>query len=335
MKSILVTGCAGFIGYHSAAMMKRRGDFVVGIDSFSKGASFLLKKERQKLLEDLDIPIFPADICDTQIVKKYIEKYKITHVLHLAAQAGVRESFNNPDPYVHANLRGFVSILEAIKERPDIRLVYASSSSVYGHNKTFPFSEEHPVENPANLYAATKRCAEVLAASYHHLYKLSLCGLRYFTVYGPWGRPDMAYFHFAQSILEEKPITLHAMGKMERDFTYIDDIVMGTLQALDQDSALAKRDEGSFSLYNLGSSRPVSVEYLVLLLEKSLNKKAMIQFQADAKGETQKTYANIAKAQSELGYRPKVSFEEGILRFTNWMKAFKKQSIPTFSVRDN
>ncbi len=318
-KSVLITGIAGFIGYHAALALQDVGDHVVGIDSFSDYYDIRLKMRRKARLEARGISLFSGDICDTPLLKTCLKKHQITHVLHLAAQAGVRASFTHPDPYVHTNLAGFVSLLEALKELPQIPLVYASSSSVYGCNESLPFREEDRVEQPNNLYAASKRCAEILARSYHELYDLNVCGLRYFTVYGPFGRPDMAYYTFAQNLLKGEPLLLRGRGKMQRDFTYIDDIVAGTLAALD-------RSQG-YSIYNLASHHPKSVSYLVELLEEGFGKRGKKQLLPMPKGELPTTYGSIENAQKDLGYTPQISLEAGIIEFVRWASDAHEQGI--------
>ena len=233
MKRIFVTGIAGFIGFHLALALKKRGDAVYGCDNFNTYYDPELKKERARRLELCGIPVIDCDIVDRKPLENALEKNEITHLVHLAAQAGVRYSLHHPESYVHSNLNGFVHILELLRLFPSIKLTYASSSSVYGLNAKTPFSETDPVDRPASFYGATKRSNELIAHSYHHLHGLSCTALRFFTVYGPWGRPDMAYYAFTKAILREEPIAVFGEGKLLRDFTYIDDIVQGTLAAID------------------------------------------------------------------------------------------------------
>ena len=232
-KRILITGAAGFIGFHLALYLKERGDFVIGLDNFNSYYDVQLKKDRAALLHAKQIEILNADIRDRDLLQLAILRHGITHVVHLAAQAGVRHSITEPDDYVASNLHGFVSVLEACRKFPTLKIIYASSSSVYGLNKKTPFNVEDRTDLPANLYGATKKANEAIAHAYHHLYGLSLTALRYFTAYGPWGRPDMAYYRFAHLISSEQPIQVFNSGNMQRDFTYIDDIVRGTAAAID------------------------------------------------------------------------------------------------------
>ena len=258
MKRILITGAAGFIGFHLARQLQMRGDFVIGLDNFNSYYDVQLKKMREQLLLQEGVEVQDADIRNTSFIKDLILQHGITHIVHLAAQAGVRYSFANPDDYVSSNLQGFASILEACRIKSSMKLIYASSSSVYGLNEKIPFSVDDRTDQPANLYGATKKANEVMAHAYHHLYGLSTTALRYFTAYGPWGRPDMAYYRFTQHICEGKPIQIFNRGKMRRDFTYIDDIVNGTIAAID----LGAPNE----IFNLGNNRPIDLLYLIELL---------------------------------------------------------------------
>ncbi len=314
MKQILITGCAGFIGFHLAQALKTRGDFCIGLDNFNSYYDPELKKDRADLLRKNGIEVIQADICDRTLIGLLLRKHNITHVVHLAAQAGVRHSLSHPDDYVASNLQGFVSILENIREIPSIKLIYASSSSVYGLNKKIPFSTEDPTDHPANLYGATKKANELMAHAYHHLYGLSVTALRYFTVYGPWGRPDMAYYRFTKQILNGEQVQVFNRGEMKRDFTYIDDIVKGTIAAID----LGAKCE----IFNLGNNRPVNLLYLIELLEKGLGKVAIKEMLPMQPGEVVETFADIKKSQELLHFQPAVPFEEGILHFINWFKQY-------------
>jgi UDP-glucuronate 4-epimerase len=243
--------------------------------------------------------------------------------VHLAAQAGVRHSLFEPDDYVASNLHGFVSILEACRTFPSIKLIYASSSSVYGLNKKTPFSIEDPTDKPANLYGATKKANEVMAHAYHHLYGLSVTALRYFTVYGPWGRPDMAYYRFTTQICEKQPIQVFNRGQMRRDFTYIDDIVNGTSAAIDLGAAC--------ETFNLGNNSPVDLLYMIHLLEEGLGRKAAKEMLPMQMGEVTETYADIEKSQRMLNFQPSMTLEEGISRFLEWYRAYHLISNTTYS----
>lgn len=314
MKRVLITGAAGFIGFHLAFQMKKRGDFVLGLDNFNNYYDPQLKKDRAETLAKEGIEIVDLDIRQRDAIKLLILRHEITHVVHLAAQAGVRHSLSQPDDYVASNLQGFVSILEACRLFPNIKLIYASSSSVYGLNQKIPFSVEDRTDQPANLYGATKKANEVMAHAYHHLYGLSVTALRYFTVYGPWGRPDMAYYRFAQQICEGNPIQVFNRGLMRRDFTYIDDIVQGTLAAVDLGAPC--------EIFNLGNNRPVNLLYLIELLEEALGKSAIKQLFPMQPGEVVETYADIQKSEKVLHFRPSVSIEEGVRRFVDWFKLY-------------
>ena len=299
MKRIFVTGIAGFIGFHLARHLKRRGDEVCGFDNFSPYYSVSYKKQRAAILEKEGIRIMPPD-----------DLSHFTHFVHLAAQPGVRYSLSHPEVYADCNLKQFVDTLELCRKY-QLPLVYASSSSVYGLNQKMPFSEKDPVEQPANLYAATKRANELMAFAYHHLYQIPVTGLRFFTVYGPWGRPDMAYFTFAQAILRGEPIKLYNHGQMKRDFTYIDDIIQGTVAAIDHAYPC--------ELFNLGNHQAEDIPYLIELLEKGLNKKALIEKVSMQAGDMKETLADLSKSQALLNYSPKTSLAEGITKFTDWM----------------
>lgn len=314
MKRILITGAAGFIGFHLAKSLKKRGDFCIGLDNFNTYYDPQLKKDRAAILQKLGIEMVHADICDRDKIKLLLLKYGITHVVHLAAQAGVRHSLSHPDDYVASNLQGFVSILENVRLFPSIKLVYASSSSVYGLNKKIPFSVDDKTDQPTNLYGATKKANEVIAHAYHHLYGLSVTALRYFTAYGPWGRPDMAYYRFTRQICDGQPIQVFNHGEMKRDFTYIDDIVQGTMAAIDLGA--------SYEIFNLGNNRPIALLYLIQLLEEALGKTAIKQMLPMQAGEVTETFADIEKSQQLLNFRPAVSLEEGILQFIEWFKQY-------------
>ncbi len=307
-KKVLVTGAAGFIGFHAAQALKKRGDEVIGLDNFNSYYSPDLKRKRAALLKEKGIDVVEADINDRQILTKIIPN--CTHLLHLAAQAGVRYAKTNPGAYIDSNINGFLAILETLRAHPEIRLTYASSSSVYGRNTKIPFSTRDTTDQPANLYAATKKANELMAYSYNHLYGIRSTGLRFFTVYGPWGRPDMAYYSFTEAILSGKPIHLFNNGNMQRDFTYIDDIIQGTLAALDYD--------GSCEIFNLGNNRPVPLLDFVAILEKLLGKPAHKIIEGPSPGEVETTYADISDSQQKLGFNPTTTLEQGLRLFLDW-----------------
>lgn len=309
-KRIFISGIAGFIGFHLAKFLNKCGYFVIGCDHFNDYYDPALKRARAKVLSSLGIAVLEVDICNTPLLEPTIKEKKITHFVHLAAQAGVRYSLLAPEKYVHSNLTGFVQILEMIKKYPEIKLVFASSSSVYGLNQKIPFSEEDKIVQPANFYAATKIAGEAMAHSYHHLYGISVVGLRYFTVYGPWGRPDMAYFLFTDAIMRGRPITVYHEGKMERDFTYIDDIIAGTAAALDLDAG--------FEIFNLGNNQPAPILDLITIIEKKVGRKALKEFKPMQVGEVLTTFADIAKSGKALNFQPKTSLEQGMEHFLDW-----------------
>lgn len=309
-KTLLVTGAAGFIGFHCAQQLLDQGNRVVGIDNFNSYYCPKLKRDRAQVLEKKGLEMVNADINDRAVLKNLFEKHSFTHVLHLAAQAGVRYARKNPEAYLESNINGFLALLETIRYYPHVKLVYASSSSVYGRNTKIPFAVTDPTDQPANLYAATKKANELMAYSYHHLYGINMCGLRFFTVYGPWGRPDMAYFSFTKAILEREPIRLFNQGKMERDFTFIDDIVNGTLAALN--------DAGSFEIFNLGNNRPTPLLSFLSILEELLGVKAKKILEGPSPGEVEITYADIQESQAKLGYQPKTDLKTGLSKFIDW-----------------
>lgn len=313
-----MTGAAGFIGFHLAKHLKSLGYLCTGIDNFNNYYDIGLKKTRASLLIQEGIEVIETDIRNTKELETLLRERNITHIAHLAAQAGVRHSLTHPNDYVDSNLQGFVSVLEACKTFPSIKLIYASSSSVYGLNKKVPFSTEDPTDAPANLYGATKKANELLAHAYHNLYGISVTGLRFFTVYGPWGRPDMAYYQFSHKICEGKPIQVFNHGKMKRDFTYIDDIVKGTASAIELGAEC--------EVFNLGNNRPIELLYFIELLEKSLGKKAIKEMLPMQTGEVLETFADINKSQRILGFYPTVSIEEGIQRFASWFQQYHLSS---------
>lgn len=313
-KKILITGICGFIGFHLSQALLKRGDAVVGLDNFNAYYTPELKRARERHLVAQGIEINEADLSDKAFLQKLFEKHSFTHVLHLAAQAGVRYARENPEAYIKSNIEGFLAVLETLRHHPETVLTYASSSSVYGCNEKIPFSTTDRTDRPANLYAATKKAGELMAYSYHHLYGIKTTGLRYFTVYGPWGRPDMAYYSFTDAILKGDPIRLFNQGQMARDFTYIDDVVAGTISALDLNAG--------YEVFNLGNHRPEPLLRLVEILEKELGKKAKIILEKPSPGEVETTYADIALSTEKLGFFPKTNLEEGLSRFVHWYRSY-------------
>ncbi len=317
-KKVLVTGAAGFIGFHTCIALKQRGGFVIGLDNYNDYYIPQLKYDRAAYLARKGIEVVKGDINDKAMLAEIIKKHGITHIIHLAAQAGVRYSLSNPEAYVKANLEGFLSVLELCRANPHIPLVYASSSSVYGLNDKIPFSEQDRTDRQASLYGVTKKSNELMAQTYHHLFGISVCGLRFFTVYGPWGRPDMAYFSFVKAILAGESIDLFNHGQLQRDFTYIDDIVAGILAALDKSFAC--------EVFNLGNHKSVELKRFVQVIEESLGQKAKINSVPMQSGDVLKTYADIAHSRQLLGFNPQTSLEEGIPKFVEWYKEYYKSA---------
>ena len=312
---ILVTGGAGFIGSHTIKKLLKRGDDVVVVDDFNDYYDVTLKEDRiSKFLGNPDIPVYREDIRNLDAMKKIFKEQKIDKVCHLAARAGVRASLLDPFLYEEVNVRGTLNLLECAKEFGIENFVYASSSSVYGGNKKIPFSESDPVDNPISPYAATKKTCELLAHTYHHLYKLRTTGLRYFTVYGPWGRPDMALFKFTRLIKKGEPIEVYNFGKMKRDFTFIDDIVAGTISSLDKNL--------DYEIINLGNNHTEELSYFIECIEKELGKQAIKELKEIPPGDVPQTYANIEKAKTLLGFEPKTRITEGIKEFISWYQQY-------------
>jgi UDP-glucuronate 4-epimerase len=308
---VLVTGVAGFIGMHCAQRLVARGDEVVGIDNLSPYYSVELKKDR---LRQLQIDFREGDIADAAALRRVFEGEKPEAVLHLAAQAGVRYSLENPASYVQANLVGFANLLECCRHHPPRHLVFASSSSVYGANTKLPWSESDNVDHPVSLYAATKKSNELMAHAYSHLYGLPVTGLRYFTVYGPWGRPDMSPMLFSKAILDGQPIQVFNHGDMQRDFTYIDDVVEGTVRVLDRPTR--------YAIYNIGNHQPVSLLDYIAALERALGKKAALEMKPLQPGDVKTTYADTGALQQAVGFVPSTQLEVGLSRFAGWFRNY-------------
>jgi UDP-glucuronate 4-epimerase len=328
---VLVTGSAGFIGFHCALALKKRGDGVIGMDNYCAYYPVGIKRARSDALREAGIYTFQADLNERNFLDHILKEYKVTHILALAAQAGVRYAAKDPASYVASNISGFVTLLEAARmSDPMPRIVYASSSSVYGLNTKTPFSEEDKVDHPASLYAATKKANEMIVCTYKHIYGLSFIGLRFFTVYGPWGRPDMAAFSFATKIEKDQPLKIFqgpGGSELQRDFTYIDDIVQGCIAAVDKIAASTK-ETAECSTYNLGNKDPVTVTYLVECLEESLGKKAIRNYvPMPPTGDVLKTFADISLAQKELGYQPHTPLKVGIGKFIEWYKDYFKDGM--------
>jgi len=328
---VLVTGSAGFIGYHCALALKKQGDGVIGVDNYCAYYPVGLKKDRADSLAENGIYTFKADINERNFLDHILKEYKVTHILALAAQAGVRYAARDPASYVASNVSGFVQLLEAARAcNPMPRIVYASSSSVYGLNEKTPFSEEDKVDSPASLYAATKKANEMIMHTYRHIYGLSAIGLRFFTVYGPWGRPDMAAFSFTTKIMKGEALKIFqgpGGSELERDFTYIDDIVSGCMAAVNNVTASTK-ESAMCEIYNLGNKDPVTVTYLVECLESSLGKRAIRNYvPMPPTGDVHKTFADITKAQKDLKYSPTTPLKDGIDKFIAWYKDYFKDGM--------
>ncbi len=321
--TILVTGAAGFIGSHTATALLARGERVLGVDSINDYYDVRLKEARlARLREHKGFTFARLDIADRSALNDAVNREGgVDRIVHLAAQAGVRYSLTHPEAYIRANLEGHFAILELCRSLKGFRnLVYASSSSVYGGNTKLPFSVDDRVDNPVSLYAATKKADELMSHCYAHLYGLPMTGLRYFTVYGPWGRPDMAAFIFTRAILEGKSIQLFNGGNMKRDFTFVDDAVAGTIAALDRP---ATADNGApYRVYNIGNHRSEPLMRLVSLIEEQTNKKAVVESAPMQPGDVKETYADIEASQRDLGFTPRVTIDEGIPRFVQWYREY-------------
>jgi UDP-glucuronate 4-epimerase len=312
---ILVTGSAGFIGFHTSKRLLESGATVIGADNFNDYYDPKLKEARNEILESFpNFKLYRGDLSDEAFVAMIFKDNKIDKIIHLAAQAGVRYSLVNPGAYVKSNLTAFVNMLEAARHNNIKNFVYASSSSVYGNNKKVPFAVSDPVNEPISLYAATKKADELMAYTYHHLFGLNMTGLRFFTVIGPYGRPDMAPMLFANAITKGEAIKVFNFGKMRRDFTYIDDIVSGIILALEK--------AGGYEIFNLGNNRPIELESFIGLIEKELGKTALKNYQAMQLGDVLETYADIEYTKEKLDWEPKTSPEEAVKLFVKWYQEF-------------
>ncbi len=311
---VLVTGAAGFIGMHATKRLLARGDQVVGVDSLSSYYSVKLKQDRLAQLAHPKFRFEKLDIADAPALEKLFAREEPDAVLNLAAQAGVRYSLENPQAYVQTNLVGFANVLECCRRHPPRHLVYASSSSVYGTNTELPWSETQNVDHPISLYAATKKANELQAHVYSHLYGLSTTGLRFFTVYGPWGRPDMSAYLFADAIMKGRPIQVFNHGDMERDFTFVDDIVEGTIRVLDKPAP--------YAVYNIGNHQPVKLLDYIALLERALDKEARLEMKPMQPGDVKATYADTTALREAVGFAPSTPLKSGLERFAAWFKQY-------------
>ena len=332
---ILVTGAAGFIGYHVARRLLERGETVIGIDNLNNYYDARLKKARLAQLKPFKKFDFrKLDLVNRKGMAALFAKHRFRRVVHLAAQAGVRYSLVNPHAYTDSNVVGFMNVLEGCRRAKTDHLVYASSSSVYGGNTRMPFSVHDNVDHPVSLYAATKKTNELMAHTYAHLYGIPCTGLRFFTVYGPWGRPDMALFLFTKAILAGKPIDVYNHGRMKRDFTYIDDIVEGVVRALDRPAAPDPAWSGEtpnsatssapYRLYNIGNHQPVELLRFIEMLEQALGKSAKKKFLPIQPGDVPATYADVQDLIADVGFKPDTPLEEGIRHFVEWYRSYYK-----------
>jgi UDP-glucuronate 4-epimerase len=335
MHTILVTGAAGFIGFHLCRHLLLRGDTVVGLDNLNDYYSVQLKRDR--LAQLVDQPRFrfiEADLADEGAIARVFRETPFTRVAHMAAQAGVRYSLENPGAYIRSNIVGQLHVLEGCRQHAVPHLVYASSSSVYGANTRMPFSVHHNVDHPVSLYAATKKSDELMAHTYSHLYGLPTTGLRFFTVYGPWGRPDMALYKFTDAIFAGRPIDVYNEGRMRRDFTYIDDIVEGVVKTVDAIPAgnphwsSEHPDPGSshapYRIYNIGNHQPVELSKFIEVLEQTCGRTAQRRLLPMQPGDVLETYADVADLQTAVGFHPSTPIEEGIPRFVEWYRQYHR-----------
>jgi len=324
-QNILITGAAGFIGFHLAnTLLKKGATNIIGFDNMNDYYDVSLKEERLSILKKhKNFTFIKGDLKNLETVKKVFTEHKIDLVVHLAAQAGVRYSLINPRAYLDANLVGFFNILELSVKHKIKHLVYASSSSVYGYNETVPFSVEHKTDTPVSLYAATKKSNELLAYAYANIYKLPMTGLRFFTVYGPYGRPDMAYYSFTEKILNDEPINVFNNGDLYRDFTYIDDIVTGIVNVMSKTPEKDKYNVPS-KVYNIGNNKPENLMDFIHTLEDVIGKKAIINFVPMQKGDVYQTYADVDDLIDDFNFKPSTSLAKGLSEFYNWYSEREK-----------
>jgi UDP-glucuronate 4-epimerase len=331
---ILITGTAGFIGYHLVSKLLLEGHEILGIDSINKYYDTKLKRDRLKQLgirttklnynevnpsiKFLNFKFIKVDLVDEKSIYNIFRDGKFDLVCHLAAQAGVRHSIENPRVYIESNLIGFFNIIENCRIFKIKHLVYASSSSVYGNSSNKIFSENDSVDNPISLYAATKKCNELIAHTYSHIFGMNTTGLRFFTVYGPWGRPDMAYFTFVKNILTGQPINVYAKGEIKRDFTYIDDVIQGILKII------KGHNKSTYNIYNIGRGNPISVNDFIRTIEISLGRKAIVNYKPMQPGDVELTYADTTQITEDHDYSPRIDLEDGIERFILWYKKYFK-----------
>ncbi len=329
---ILVTGSAGFIGFHMTLALLDQGHEIIGIDNLNDYYDVALKQGRlaeiEKHPQKTQYHFIEMDIADRKAMEDLFQQHQFERVIHLAAQAGVRYSIENPHAYVDSNLIGFVNVLEGCRHQQTAHLIYASSSSVYGMNSKIPFSTGDRVDYPISLYAATKKSNELMAHTYSHLYNIPTTGLRFFTVYGPWGRPDMAYFSFTEKILKGETINVFNHGEMERDFTYIDDIVKGVVRVMDcipeQQSSGFSNAQATYRIFNIGNNQPISLERFINAIERATGKQAIRNNLPMQAGDVPRTFADVSELMHIVGFKPKTEIEEGVARFVAWYKEFKQ-----------
>ena len=323
---VLLTGVAGFIGYHVALKLLARGDTVIGVDNLNNYYDVRLKQARLADIEARqnakNFSFIKLDLADNAATQQLFAHEKPDSVIHLAAQAGVRYSLENPHAYISSNIVAFTNILEACRAIKPQHLVYASSSSVYGGNTKLPFSEADSVDHPVSLYAATKKANELMAHTYSHLYGLPTTGLRFFTVYGPWGRPDMSPFLFADAIINNKPIKVFNHGDMMRDFTYIDDIVEGVIRVLDKPATSSTNSGAPYRVFNIGNNQPEQLMDFIGLLESAIGKTAQKEFLPMQAGDVKATYADTSALKAWVGFKPHTPLNEGVEKFVNWYRQF-------------
>ena len=334
-EKILITGAAGFIGFHLSKKLCESGWEVVGLDNLNDYYDVKLKIDRLNILNpNKNFTLHKIDLIDREAVKKLFAEEKVDYVVNLAAQAGVRYSLINPYSYIDSNVSGFLNILEGCRHNPVKHLIYASSSSVYGANTMMPFSVHDNVDHPVSLYAATKKANELMAHTYSNLYKINTTGLRFFTVYGPWGRPDMALFIFTKNIVEGKPIDIFNNGKMRRDFTFVDDIVDGIVKLIPKipkpnpdwngDNPDSATSFAPYKLFNIGNNQPVELMKFIEVIEENIGKKAVRNYLPMQPGDVPATYADVDDLMNEVGFKPSTSIEDGISRFVKWYKEYYK-----------
>lgn len=314
-KKVLVTGAAGFIGMHLALQLSKRGNVVVGLDNFNSYYDLELKRDRAYELKKEGVHVVKGDVCDKELLMELFREHGFTHVAHMAAQAGVRWSLTDPLAYVRSNVMCFVTLLEAVRSFPGVKVTYASSSSVYGRNTKVPFSVKDPIDQQSSIYAATKKSNEDIARVYHHLYHIPLTGLRFFTVYGPWGRPDMAVYDFSERMFSGRPIDVYSHGLLSRDFTYIDDIVNGVVAAINYGATL--------EVFNLGKGHPEKVNELIEIMEKTLGIQARRNELPMQPGDVAQTWADISETTQALGFLPTTDLQTGIAKWAQWYLVYR------------